>query len=83
MLTLTMSRKKGDEKMANLQIKLMARGHNIPQWKIAEYLGISEITLSRMLRKELTPEKKEQIKKIIKELSKKEKENNESRETSI
>jgi Holliday junction resolvasome RuvABC endonuclease subunit len=54
--------------MNNLQIKLMARGHNIPQWKIAEYLGISEITLSRMLRKELPLEKKEQIKKIIKEL---------------
>lgn len=69
--------------MANLKIKLMARGHNIPQWKIAECLGISEITLSRMLRKELSLEKKEQIKKIIKELSKKERKNNESSETSI
>ena len=57
--------------MANLQIKLMARGHNIPQWKIADQLGISEITLSRMLRKELSPEKKEQLEKIIKELKEK------------
>lgn len=33
-------------------IKIVMRDNKVPQWKVAEYLGISEITLCRKLRHE-------------------------------
>lgn len=39
------------------------------QWQIAEHIGISEFTLCRWLRYELTTEQKEQIMQAIAELS--------------
>lgn len=44
--------------MANEDIKLEARGNGVPLWQIAEKLGISEPTITRRLRKELTAEEK-------------------------
>ena len=39
-------------------------------WQIAEALGISEVTFSRRLRRELSVDEKEKIRAIITELSK-------------
>lgn len=44
-----------------------ARG-NIPNWAIAEKLGVSENTLYRWLRQELPAEKKKSIYKAIKQV---------------
>lgn len=57
----------------NLDIRTLARVENVKHWQIAEVLGVSEITFSRWLRKELSPEKKEEIRKAIKEAKEKEK----------
>jgi len=47
----------------------MAKAHEVPFWKICEELKISEPTLTRKLRKELTEEEKGPIKKIIQRLA--------------
>lgn len=54
--------------MANKDIKLEARGNGVALWQIAEKLGISEPTITRKLRVELTPEEKAKIRAIIAEL---------------
>lgn len=54
--------------MANMDIRLAARGSGVALWKVAERLGISEPTLTRRLRKELNDEDKAQIMCIIAEL---------------
>lgn len=41
---------------------------SVPNWVIAERLGIHENSLYRILRQELPKEKKEEILKIIEEL---------------
>ncbi|MDR7239649.1 hypothetical protein [Neobacillus drentensis] len=41
---------------------------SVPNWLIAEKLGIHENSLYRILRQELPMEKKEEILKIIKEI---------------
>ena len=43
--------------MANEKIKSILKERKIPQWRIAVELGISEATLTRWLRVELTPDK--------------------------
>ncbi|GAB6259312.1 hypothetical protein [Peribacillus sp. N1] len=50
----------------NEEIK-RAKG-SVPNWVIAEKLGIHENSFYRLLRQELSKEKKEEILKIIKEL---------------
>ena len=40
----------------------------IRQWEVAEKLGISEFTLSRWMRKELSGVKKEQINQVMKRI---------------
>ena len=47
----------------------MARIADVKHWQIAEKLGVSEITFSRWLRKELSADKKEKIKQAIKEVA--------------
>jgi transposase-like protein len=59
-------------KMANNNIRLMARGAGVPFWRIAQVLGISEPTMTRKLRNELSAKEKAKIRKIIKELKKEE-----------
>lgn len=53
----------------NKEIRLLARGHGVPFWKICEELGVSEPTFTRLIRKPLDPEKKAQIIAIIERLS--------------
>lgn len=51
--------------MANEDIRRLIRDNYMRHWELAEQLGISESTLVRKLRKELTTEEKEIIKKEI------------------
>lgn len=53
----------------NMDIRKYARSKNIPLWEIAEHYGMTDSNFSRMLRHELTEDKKEEIRKIIDELS--------------
>lgn len=53
----------------NIDIRTTARIADVKHWEIAEKLGVSEITFSRWLRKELPADKKEKIKQAIKEVA--------------
>lgn len=53
----------------NLDIRFAARAEGIALWRIAERLGVCELTLQRWLREDLAPERKAKMLKIIKELS--------------
>lgn len=52
----------------NIDIREAARRKRIPLWKIADALGITDSSFSRMLRHELSEDKKQHIRKIIDEL---------------
>ena len=54
--------------MENIQIRMAAREAHIPLWKIAQMIGISEPTLTRWLRVELSQEKKVRILQAIEQL---------------
>lgn len=54
--------------MENIQIRKAAREAHIPLWKIAQMVGISEPTLTRWLRVELSQEKKVRILQAIEQL---------------
>lgn len=56
--------------MCNVDIRRMAAGNGVPLWRIADALGIADCSLSRKLRKELTPEEKSRVFSIIEELAK-------------
>lgn len=56
------------EKMTNTDIRLKAKENGVPLWKIADKLNISEPTMTRKLRKELSDEEKTKIIGIIAEL---------------
>ena len=45
----------------NQEIKELFKKNNVPQWKVADVLGVSEMTVIRWLRHELTPERKAAI----------------------
>ena len=57
----------GGNKMPNFEIRQALLITGIKQWKLAERLGVSESSLSKKLRKELTPNEKEYI---VNEISK-------------
>ena len=54
--------------MKNQHIRNEVKAAGLKLWQIAEGLGINDGNFSRLLRKELSEEKKEQIRAIIKEL---------------
>lgn len=56
--------------MCNKDIRELANQNHIRLWQIADKLQVADTTFSRMLRKELSDDKKQQIKTIIEELSK-------------
>jgi len=56
--------------MANMDIRLMARGAGVPLWKIAQALGISEPTMTRKFRNKFSDTEKAKIREIITELKK-------------
>ena len=53
---------------ANNEIREMAKTRNIPLWRIAQKLNISEVTLVRWLRVPLDENKEAEICKIIIEI---------------
>lgn len=54
---------------ANTEIRTLAKQSGVFIYDIADKLGISEPTMTRLLRRELPAEKKEQIKAVIAELA--------------
>lgn len=54
--------------MENLRIRKAARTADVPFWKIADALGISEPTMTRWMRKPLDTEKEKLILDAIREL---------------
>lgn len=55
--------------MSNVQIKSYAMLRGVKLYQIAEKLRISEATMTRMLRKALSPAKEQEIVQIIDQLS--------------
>ena len=47
--------------MANIEIKTALKEARVYQWEVEKFLNIGESVLSRMMRQELQPEKKEEI----------------------
>lgn len=54
--------------MANQEIREEIKKSGLFKWQIAEQIGICEMSLIRWLRVELPEEKKNRIRKAIKEL---------------
>ena len=55
--------------MRNKEIKDYIKAKNVHLWMVAERLGIADSSFSRMLRYEISEEKKSQIKAIADELA--------------
>lgn len=53
----------------NLSIRNAARIANLPQWKIAAALGISEATFTRWMRVKLSTEREEKVMEVIDRLA--------------
>lgn len=49
----------------NMDLRLYARGHGVPLWKIAQELGFSEQTMIQRLRKQYSKEDAEEFKRIV------------------
>ena len=54
--------------MSNAELKTEIKTAKVPQWRIADELGICEMTLIRWMRHELPQEKKMEIRAIIAKL---------------
>lgn len=54
--------------MANRDIRDAAKSASVKFWQIANKLNVSEATITRLMRTELTAEKKAEILKIIAQL---------------
>ena len=55
-------------KMANKEIRNEIAGAGLKMWQIAQQLKVSESTFTRLMRVELSNEKKTEIRAIIEEL---------------
>lgn len=51
--------------LKNLKIRNALVQNNMKQWQLADYLGISEYTLCKKLRKELPEQEQERIIEVI------------------
>lgn len=56
----------------NEDLKQLAKSKGVLLWKVAEQLNLTDGNFSRLLRKDLTEDKKEQIRNIIFGLSEQE-----------
>lgn len=54
----------------NVEIRNQIFSNNLKKWKVAEMLGITDSSFSRMLRKELSEEQKNKIMNIIERMKK-------------
>lgn len=55
--------------LANTDVRTTAKEKGVRLWEVAEHLKISDPTMTRKLRKELPDSEKQEIIKIIDELS--------------
>ena len=62
-------RKKIKKMRANEDVRAAAKKAEVPLWMVANHVGISEPTLTRWLRVDLTAEKRDLIMAAIKTLS--------------
>jgi len=61
---------KEDKKfMCNTDVRTKAKAKKVTLWQIAEALGISEPTMSRRMRHEMTADEKKRIFTVIDEIS--------------
>lgn len=51
--------------MVNQEIRMELKERHIPQWKLGDLLGVSENTVNRKLRKELSTDEKQHILDVI------------------
>lgn len=51
--------------MENLEVRRRLKEKNVFQWQVAKSMGISEMTLVRKLREELTEAEKQKIFSVI------------------
>ena len=58
-------------KVSNFEIRKHAKEKGVYFWEVAEFLGISEPTMTRKMRRELDEVEKQKILKVIDELAKK------------
>lgn len=56
--------------MANEQIKSLIRANHLYFWQVAAEIGLNDGNFSRMLRRELSPDKKLIVEQAIETLSK-------------
>lgn len=54
--------------MRNKEIRDYIKSKGIPMWRVAERLGIADSNFSRMLRYEISEDKKKEIMHIVDEL---------------
>lgn len=55
--------------MRNKEIRDYIKSKGIPMWRVAERLGIADSNFSRMLRYEISEDKKKEIMHIVDELA--------------
>lgn len=55
-----------NQNTANNDLRTLMFSNRVTQWMLADQLGVSENTVARMLRHELTGEKKEMVVDAIK-----------------
>lgn len=55
--------------MSNAELRVYAKAKGVFFWQIAKAMGISEPTMTRRLRTELTEQEKQEFIRIIDELS--------------
>ena len=58
--------------MTNERIRKVMKDKNLKQWQVAEIIGVSETTMVRKMRAELSKAEQDRIIKLIKESGKKE-----------
>ena len=51
--------------MNNFELRNELKRHGFACWQLADLLGVSEATLTRILRHELPPERREHIMQLI------------------
>ena len=62
--------------MANEHIKSLIKANNLYFWQVAAEIGLNDGNFSRMLRRELSPDKKLIVEQAIEALSKENKDGN-------
>ena len=63
---------------SNQKIRRESRANDVPLWKIAKRLGISEPTMTRRLREELPEQDQQEILSVIADIAREEREGGQS-----